>query len=137
MSDVMSGPLGTPTNAVSTAIIGPVVLGELLGITLFGLLVPVAWRYVHTTAWKSSPTWMRVAVALVLLLTAATNGFYVYDIWSMATKQDRSLDALLRSTISMCFEPALIGAIGALVEALLVLRAAKVCYISEIERAAI
>lgn len=93
---------------------------------LYGILLSAVYSFCTSTAFPRTTTFSRAIIATVVVLTSLHTALNVNDILHFGTLQARDEGSLLTGTLVEACEPFVVGLIGALVEAILVLRAAKV-----------
>ncbi|GAA5850004.1 hypothetical protein JCM8547_000979 [Rhodosporidiobolus lusitaniae] len=108
------------------AVLGPVILGQVAQILLYGILVVVFFRFLTSSAWSRAKWHLRLVSIFVVGLATASTGLGINDIWFYATAITADINVILGGTAAQGYEPVLLGVIAFTVQVVLVLRVVKV-----------
>ena len=111
---------------VATANLSPLFAGLVLQFFFAGLAFGNFGRYLSTPTYASDSRAHRILVWAVMTSLALVTGLCVASCMLHALGQDRSIDAIFAMTVPDGVGPTMAGVVAALVQGLLLVRAAKV-----------
>ncbi|GAA5850001.1 hypothetical protein JCM8547_000978 [Rhodosporidiobolus lusitaniae] len=109
-----------------TRIIGPVIIGQVACILLYGVLLAVFSRFLTSSAWGRATWPLRTVTVFVVCLATVSTGLGINDIWFYSTLVSTDYALIQAGTTAQCVEPVIAGLAAFAVQILLVLRVAKV-----------
>ncbi|GAA5904276.1 hypothetical protein JCM6882_003185 [Rhodosporidiobolus microsporus] len=116
----------TPNTYDVGYIIGPIIIGQVTTIFLYGILLNIFTHFLGSKAWTRASWSLRCTILVVFAVCTASIGLAMNDIWHFSTQITGSLDVYLAGTVPQAVEPALTGVIGLVVQIVLVVRVCKI-----------
>ncbi|GAA6001734.1 hypothetical protein JCM10207_002288 [Rhodosporidiobolus poonsookiae] len=113
-------------NINTVAVTGPVIMGHMAAIMLYGVLLAQASNFVSSPGFHRSSITLRLAILWVLCLVTVSVGLGINDIWHFSTLFTDDLSVVLNGTFPQTLEPLFCGLISVSVQTILVLRVSKV-----------
>ena len=104
----------------------PWVFGDMAQIFLSGVIVPLAWTYAASPAWRASSRINRLVVGAVLALNTLATALSMHDIVFYTKALTNSREILTRSTQFSVLSPLIIGLVGVFTQWTLAARASSV-----------
>ncbi|KPV73775.1 uncharacterized protein RHOBADRAFT_54954 [Rhodotorula graminis WP1] len=103
-------------------ITGPVILGQVAAVMMYGVLLSEFSSYLHSPAWRRSGRGMRWIICGIVLSVTASVGLAIHDIFFYGTLPTDDLQFILHGTDSQAIEPILAGVIAFSVHLVLIQR---------------
>ncbi|ORY55949.1 hypothetical protein BCR35DRAFT_355671 [Leucosporidium creatinivorum] len=110
----------------SDQIIGPVLLGAMVQIALFGFTISHLINLRSTQTWIRSSGGTRAICWAVMLLNTAFTGMIAHDIWHYGTLPQRGIYDIIAGTLVQAVEPILLGVVALIVQLTLGWRSSRI-----------
>ncbi|ORY47580.1 hypothetical protein BCR35DRAFT_27747 [Leucosporidium creatinivorum] len=119
-------PLSDITPAEVNAMLGPIVMGDMTAILLYGILLSSFHRFLHSSSWSSASQLMRSTILFVMAATTAVTALFARDLYLNSTTVVKTLESVAGGDVPEAVQIPLLGIIAATVQVVLVLRASRV-----------
>lgn len=116
------GPMAA-TQAQATAIVGPVAIGWVVELFLFGIVLTTCSAYMYSPLYARDSRPVKLLLITVMALEGAQSGMNAWNLVHYATTQARDAGSLFYLTRLDCYGTLLLGIEGALVHTFLAARA--------------
>ncbi|GAA5846964.1 hypothetical protein JCM9279_006968 [Rhodotorula babjevae] len=107
-------------------ITGPVVLGQVAAVMMYGVLLSEFSSYLHSPAWRRTGRGMRWTISGIMLAVTASVALAIHDIFFYGTLPTDDLDFILHGTRAQAIEPVVAGVVAFSVHLILIQRVLKV-----------
>ncbi|GAA5839382.1 hypothetical protein JCM11251_003964 [Rhodosporidiobolus azoricus] len=106
--------------------LGPVIMGQVATVLFYGILLSVFTRFLGSASWKRASPLLRGVMLVVIGLATVATGLGIHDLWHYASLVTDDIAVVLSGSMPQAVEPLISGVTGFTVQAVLVLRVAKV-----------
>ncbi|GAA5901733.1 hypothetical protein JCM8208_003571 [Rhodotorula glutinis] len=108
------------------SITGPVILGQVAAVMMYGVLLSEFSSYLHSPAWRRTGRGMSWVICGIMLAVTASVALAIHDIFFYGTLFTEDLDFILHGTRPQAVEPIVAGVIAFSVHMVLVQRVLKI-----------